>query len=255
MSKKKILLSNALNWLSEIGVDYFNSRIHKYQNDLSILIDRIDIQDPQSLVDPQFFATMVNSIYESGELIRIHNSLKDLIVTPDLKNKIKVFIKGPEYANDEKPMTGSQQPRDIAFELIIASMFLRAGYKIDFHTTADLRAQNDKSTFFVECKRPRSIHSVRANVRSAASQLRKRYISYSNNDNTVYGIIALSIDMIVNPKNYMLIANDEQAIDNRMIAEAQEFIQNNDMHWKSIPDINTLGNSFVFTNCCSTRKS
>ena len=179
-------------------------------------------------------------LYESGELIRIYKGLQRVIVTDDLRNKFRLFIKGPVFSSLENPSSGLQQPRDIAFELFMASVFGLSGFTVDFHTMADLRANKGENTFFVECKRPRTIHSVRPAVRFAASQLRERYKSAGKSDH-IWGIIALSIDKIVNPDDKLLIPEDEQEMDRRFNHEAEQFVRNYQIHWKKIPDFQTLG--------------
>lgn len=253
-------LENCLNWLSSVGVDYFNTRIHKYKDDLKQLIQAYDSGKIKSLITPDVFATMVNSLYEAGRLINIHTGLKDFVVTQELKSKLQLFIKGPEFSLSENIGSGSQQPRDIAFELFMASAFNLSGFTIDFHTEADLRASLGDNIFFLECKRPRSRHSVRANVRSAASQLRVRYKS-TVASNRVSGIIALSIDKIINPNDQLLVTDNENALDNRLAQEATNFVRQYDVHWKKIPDVQTIGilvliqtvavpeNHNIITNC------
>lgn len=253
-------LDNCLHWLSDLGVDYFHTRIRQYTLDLNELIQVYERQDKKTGVDPEWFAKMVNSINEASRLIGIHSGLKDIIVSADLKNKLRVFIKGPEFALSENPKNGSQTARDIAFELSIASVFNLAGFKIDFHNEADLRAKLGDETFYVECKRPRSSHSVHSNVKSAASQLRSRYKS-SNDPDRVSGIIALSIDKIINPKEQLLIADDEDTMDSRLSQEAYSFVQQFHFHWTKISDQQTIGafiviqlvavpeNRNIITNC------
>lgn len=253
-------LDRCLLWLSDVGVDYFHTRIRQYTQDLKELIQVYERHDHNTPIDPDWFAKMVNSINEASRLVTIHNGLKDIIVSADLKNKLRVFIKGPEFALSENPKTGSQTPRDIAFELSIASVFNLAGFKIDFHNEADLRAILGDEIVYVECKRPRSSHSVRPNVKSAASQLRTRYKS-SNGANRVSGIIALSVDKIINPNEQMLIANDENTMDSRLAQEAHSFVQQFHIHWTKISDQQTIGaliviqliavpeNRNIITNC------
>jgi hypothetical protein len=253
-------LEECLRWLSGIGVEYFNTRIQKYKRDVNELIDTYNSGSINSPINPDWFSKMVNSLYETGRLINIHQGLKDFIISDELKQKIRIFIKGPEFASSEKPTAGSQIPRDIAFELLMASVFNRAQFKIDFHTEADLRATFGNETLYLECKRPRAGHSVHSNVKHAASQLRRRYKTSENSD-SVSGIIALSIDKIIYPTDGMLVANSEDVLDKRISGEAESFVYNYGGNWNRIPEAQTIGvivliqtiavieNQKMLTNC------
>jgi hypothetical protein len=233
-------LDECLRWLSGIGVEYFHTRIHKYQRDLKQLMDSHANGTIDSKINPDWFSKSVNSFYESGRLIKIHQGLKNLIVSDELKRKFRIFIKGPEFASSENLAAGSQAPRDVAFELLMASIFNRAEFELDFHTEADLRATFENETLYLECKRPRASHSVHSNVKHAASQLRKRYKT-SNNLDHVSGIIALSIDKIINPNDHMLVVNSENDIDNQLSGEAERFVYSYYSEWNRIPEPQTIG--------------
>lgn len=228
-----------MDWFSSAGISVFDTRIQKYQADLLKIIQLLEANDKDTLSDPEFFANAVNSTYEANQIISVHNGLCQFVASSELRRKLSLFVKGPIFAQAEDITQGTNQPRDIAFELTMASYFNKAGFEIDFHTTADLRAVLDSRVFLLECKRPRGPTSVRASIKSAESQLFERYKTVDSSN--VYGIIALSIDMLVNPKYQLLVADDEHAIDNRMVAESDSFAKEYDVNWKRIRDTRTIG--------------
>lgn len=232
-------LSRALDWFSSAGISVFDTRIQKYQADLQNIIQLLEVNDKDTLSGPEFFANAVNSIYEANQIISVHNGLREFVASPELKRKLNLFVKGPHFAQAEDIEHGTNLPRDIAFELTMAAYFNKAGFEIDFHSTADLRAVLDSRVFFLECKRPRKPTSVRASIKAAESQLFERYKTIDSS--SVFGIIALSIDMIVNPKYQLLVADDEHAIDSRMATESQLFAKQYDVNWKRIRDTRTIG--------------
>jgi hypothetical protein len=233
-------LQTAISWLSEIGVTYFNSRIAKYQRDLEVLLRARSANEIDKLLDDGKFPALVNSLYEATELIAIHKGLSRIITTEELVSRLRVFTHGPEFAADEKIRASSNTPRDLAFELFTASLFALAEFKVDFTTQADLVAYDGTKTFFVECKRPRQDTSVHSCAKGAASQLRRRYRSHASHV-SVYGIIALSIDKIVNPDHFLLVTDDENALDKRMTSETQTFVTKYHRHWSTLDDPQTIG--------------
>jgi hypothetical protein len=197
--------------------------------------------------DPHFnmfasdhFTDWVNSLYEITELVAIHKGLSRVDYSEDLAFKLKKFTEGPVFASSEKLASASNAARDVAFELFTASLFASAGYSLDFGTQADIAASDDSHTILVECKRPRADHSVNGCIKWAASQLRKRYRVCKPSDE-VFGIVALSIDNVVNPKHYILSTSNEQELDATLRARSQEFVLTFWKHWKVIDDPQTMG--------------
>jgi hypothetical protein len=81
---------------------------------------------------------------------------------------------------------------------------------------------------------------LRGALKSAKHQLANRYNTISNKNNS-YGVIAISIDIIVNPQHFYLLTSDSDSINNILTKEAYNFIHSNLSLWRTILHNNTLG--------------
>jgi hypothetical protein len=230
---------DAVAWLSAVGIDYFQSRIAQYRASLRDLVNNLD----QVAKDDARFPEIVNALYESTELIKIYRGLSKIANTDELKLKLKLFVKGPTYATFEKPVGKSHQPRDIGFELFIASLCSLAGYNVQLDATTDILVQSEDTLFLIECKRPRGSNSVRACIRGAASQLKERYRN-PDGISRVFGVIAVSIDLVLNPEHLMLVTTDDKSIHAILSSTTKKFADENSKHWKTIDHPKTAGIMF-----------
>ena len=171
--EKAVLAREAAKWLESFGITYYQTRIGKYLKDVEKLDAAHQAGTIQALLDKGEFVSLVNSLFESSELISIYEGLHSIAVGK-LGQRLRDFVKETQFSTEESTQSSSNRARDIGFGLYVASLFARAGFDLDFGTDADLLAIDGTDSFFVECKRPQSDHSVRSNVRSAAKQIAKR---------------------------------------------------------------------------------
>jgi len=165
-------------------------------------------------------------LVEASELIRIHEGLSPVVAT-DMGRRLRRFIRGAEKID---PAVADDPGRDVAFELSIAARFARAGYAIDFGTEADLRVTLSNSILFVECKRPKSHQKVERHVSGALRQLKERYATVGA-DKTPKGIVALSLNMVINPDSHLLVADSHDALDVKVRYHMDKFIQRHQHRW------------------------
>ena len=97
---------------------------------------------------------------------------------------------------DEKN-EANRDGRNIWFELALAAEWRMRGATVQLGEP-DLQLFRDNKTFLVACKRPASENSVRANVRSAISQLND-HLRLASQD--VFGVVAISVSRVLNPGN------------------------------------------------------
>lgn len=237
--EKQKLMREATDWLSSQGIRYYQTRIGKYLKDLEGLIQAHENDTVQKLIDDGEFPSLVNSLFESSDVISIYQGLHPIAVGP-LGKRLREFVRGAEFASSESGDSISNRGRDIGFELYMASLFSRAGYELDFGTQADIMASNSKCTLIIECKRPRFDHSVRSNSRAAAKQLTERLKAYDPRQN-VFGIICLSIERVMNPNNQLANASDERNMDRFLKAEWQAFARKHERGWRYSDDPRLLG--------------
>lgn len=231
--------NTASDWLASLGIDYYKTRIGRYISDIRRLRHAHETNTLQVLTDNGEFPKLVNSLYESSELISIYEGLHP-ISSELLVARLRDFVKGTEFATSESTATSSNRARDVAFELFMASLFAKAHYQLDFGTEADLIANDDNNTYLLECKRPRSSHSVRSNVRAAAGQISRRLAKIAAKD-CVYGIIAGSISRIINPEMKLVSASSESTIGSYFREISDNFVQEHHQHWSTLEEPRLLG--------------
>jgi hypothetical protein len=123
---------------------------------------------------------------ESCEIVDIYELWQQRIgIFPGLNEKIRrVFKKGPSLSEDERPDTSSQNPRDHAFEYLVAGKLLRAKIKViavdgvmiaegtDFDIgDVDTAFQWNGLIINIECKRPQSEPALKGKVKQAHKKL------------------------------------------------------------------------------------
>ncbi len=237
--QKAVLARLATEWLESFGITYYHTRIGKYLKDIEKLDNAHKTGTVQDLIHKGEFPTLVNSLFESTDLIAIYEGLQRVAVGR-LAQQLHDFVKGTEFSIEESTHSHSNKGRDIGFELYMASLFARAGFDLDFGTDADLLAIDGAISYFVECKRPQFDHSVHSNVRAAGKQITRR-LQHSKRTDSAHGIIALSISKIVNPDFKLLVASNEQNIDAKLIQESDAFFAAHQQHWRNFQEPGLLG--------------
>jgi hypothetical protein len=241
-------LDQAIAWLSSLGMRFEATRIAQYQKDISALNGAIQAGSVDELLNRRTFPHLVNSINEASELVFIYRGLGS-IQNQDIKERLAHFIKGPVSSISENADGASHTPRDIGFELCVASLFALADYSIDFHGIADLRIIDDSKVIFIECKRPSSVNSIQKNVRKAIKQLRKRYLSAAHT-HTVFGLAAISMSKVLKTADQLLISGNELDLNHKMGELLERFVRQHERHWQSEQNSKTIG-ALVHLQVCS----
>jgi hypothetical protein len=237
--EKAELMRKATDWLSTLGIRYDSTRIDKYLRDLKRLNQARENDTVQELIDNEEFPSLVNSLFESSDVISIYQSLQSFSVGP-LGQRLRDFVRGAEFANVESGDSIANRGRDVGFELYMASLFSRAGYELDFGTQADIVATDSDCTLIIECKRPRFDHSVRSNSKEAAKQIAMRLKSYDSGKK-VFGIICLSGERVINPMNQLVTATDQVGINQFLEAKWLAFAESHEQDWRQPADPRLLG--------------
>lgn len=111
----------------------------------------------------------------------------------ELSQAIQRALSGPFQPRDESP--SNSEGRNTWFELSLAADWRLHGAALRLGEP-DLRLERDDYEFWLACKRPQYEHSVRANIRSAISQLEN---NLQTAPNKVYGVVAISLNRVLNP--------------------------------------------------------
>ena len=167
---------------------------------------------------------------EAGQelsLIRRHLGHLDPI---ELKRRLDSYVTGPGLQSAEKPSSGSAQPRDIGFELVLGAQLSAAGLRVQFPGRGDLEIEGERK-ISLECKRPQSVEKLEAAVRKAANQLVERATAVAEDPPT--GVVAISIGKIVHGGTKLLSAADLMSAMKVLDATTSEFVRSHDKLWQS----------------------
>ncbi|MEO8381687.1 MAG: hypothetical protein ABI779_18645 [Acidobacteriota bacterium] len=117
-----------------------------------------------------------------------------LPVEPELtgwQEKVQVALDGGVLRTDEKKHSPA---RDYQFELVVASVFRQAGYRVEL-AEPDVIVETSLGPFGIASKRPRVESKVERNVRDARHQIEQT---------TGSGAIAVDVSILVNPNDIEL---------------------------------------------------
>jgi hypothetical protein len=167
----------------------------------------------------------VPALFEALEILLVKRAFSD-DESPALKEKLSRALGGP----DSPSMEGSKNsgPRNTMFELALAADWKTAGADVELGEP-DIKVRFGGASFVVECKRPFSAHSVRANIHDAASQLGALLDSPEHAGS--FGVVAVSLNRVFNPDTCLWFAPEgkgSETIDKALI----ELIETHKHQWK-----------------------
>ncbi|MEZ8744051.1 hypothetical protein AB4369_04200 [Vibrio sp. 10N.261.49.A5] len=177
--------AEACEWISSFGVPYQKTRFGAYEKDLEEFLKGGGPKDAKESV-----TVFMNAHKEAAELVRIMNVYKSFDAD-EILEPIKKMTSGQRFRN----ATTKDQSRDFAFELGVASRFIKAGYVVDLRGISDLVVDIDGTRFYVECKRMKSFKQLGKRVQEANKQIRTRLSTDRSSKSR--GMIALNVTDIV----------------------------------------------------------
>ncbi len=144
---------------------------------------------------------LVWSLVEALEFSEIFHGIHGY--NPDIvKRLMQTALAGPLHPIDET--LNSNIARNIVFELALGARLRRAGADVTLGQEADLLIKHAGARLYIECKRPLYERSVRQNIKKARAQLRRRF-DVEEQDDSLGGLVAISISKAVNPGSKMFI--------------------------------------------------
>jgi inhibitor of KinA sporulation pathway (predicted exonuclease) len=229
--------NSACEWLSLLGVIVSPTRIGNYRR---ILAD-IEAKHREGKIDELLkrygFPALANALFESTELIDIHEGLSGM--DERIAQSLQKFAVGCPLLTDEC-RTGNNIGRNIGFELDTAALFRRCGFPIKLQPPADVWIETGNTDVAVECKRPFSYDALGANIEKAFSQLRKRYRDHAR-ALQVRGIAALSASKMENDGSLMLKAQDTADLNATIRRLSDQFVARTEEFWNKTGDERTIG--------------
>jgi hypothetical protein len=228
--------NQAYEWFNSFGFKTAATRLGKYKkhiDELSKLYESKELSTANFTAD---FSEYIDAISETAELLMVYSGLLS-IQEEDLKSYINCVLSG----KSERPAPNEFDPaRDTAFELMLISIFRRAGFDVYFKGDADLIIWGEGQEFFIECKRLKSKKQVKRHIRKALKQLHKRYKT-SQAPSLTRGLICLSISDLINPNHGILGCDTADALAKMASKHVDLFISNYKHHWQMTKNSRSIG--------------
>lgn len=228
--------SKAYDWFNSFGLEASATRLGKYKKHIDELSKLYEAGELSTADFQTTFSDYIEAISEVFELLRVYSGLST-IQENELKSYIKVVLSG----KCGRPAPNQFDPaRDIAFELLIISLFRRAGFDVNFNGDADLVAWGEGQELFVECKRLKSKKQTKTRIKQALKQLHKRYKT-SKAPTLTRGLVCLSISDLVNPGHGVLEGETADSLGSMASRHVDYFISRYKQYWQSQKDARSIG--------------
>jgi hypothetical protein len=220
-----------------IRVPVSPSRVGSYRRILADIESKHREAKIDELLNQHGFPVLANALFESTELIDIHDGLAG--IDEDIAASLRKFAQGCPLLTGEC-RTGNNVGRNIGFELDIAASFRRLGFPIKLQPPADLWITSQDNPIAVECKRPFSYDALGANMEKAFSQLRQRYRTHAS-PSQVRGVAALSASKMENDGSLMLQAANATDLNITIRRLSDQFVARTHESWDKARDRRTIG--------------
>jgi hypothetical protein len=226
----------AYDWFNSFGIEASVTRLGKYKKHIDELSKLYKSGELSTANFKATFFDYIEAISEVSELFRVYSGLST-IPEKDLKSYIKVVLSG----RCERPAPNQFDPaRDIAFELLVISLFRRAGFEVYFQGDADLVAWGEGQEFFIECKRLKSKKQTKVRIKNALKQLHRRYKT-SKAPSLTRGLVCLSISDLVNPDHGVLEGESADSLGLKASKHVDFFISRHKQYWQKEKDARSIG--------------
>lgn len=190
-------------WLKDNDVGLSRPRVRSYNDDLNTLVDAIDTGSTTRIMSSGLMLRFLHTIHEVKLILSIYDGLKALTPHQALSRRLRKALRGPASPAEESSSENAHEGRDLSFELLLASLLVRAGYVWDPVSLTDVAISDKPIRVHIECKRPSSHETVDGCVKEAMVQLTRTLAPIKAGD-TTFGMVALSIDRAVVPKDKFL---------------------------------------------------
>jgi len=182
----------------------------------------------QQLLDVEGGRILHYALTESMAFVDIHEAYSLLSQDHLPKQKLKSILNIPVFPADEISGEANVNERNAMFELELASKFIKGG-------VSDVVDHDDFSFLFngekvhIECKRIFSAKQVNSKVSAAFSKLACKI-----NEHQGRGIVALSIEKLINVSDEFFNSRDAQHIHDILTSKVEDFRRNYSRFWERL---------------------
>jgi hypothetical protein len=220
-------LEVACQWLTELGIAYSHTRVGKYRKILEHLAHRQIAGTLQSISDSYTEDECNNALFEVQQILDIYDGLSGT-ECQGLAGRLKETVRGHEFyvlANE------SRSGRDISFELLVAAKYAPEKGRMTFDHGADMAMTlANGAPFYIECKRLKSPDKIESRIKEGLKQLEQRYDQSASPDRA-RGMLALSIDKIIDVERKTITALNDEDLSQRMANHVFGFIRAYQRYW------------------------
>ncbi len=185
-------LRSTRTWASSLGVHDAFGRFQQYEKNIEDLIQARHAGRLAQLVGEKTNPVLLWSLAESMELREFPETLGHIDRTI-LRERFEKAFRGPIVPSDED--TNTNEARNTAFELAIASLLSSAGFSVQLEKEhSDIEARLGDLRFVIECKRLLSTKRLEERLGEASKQL-SRFLA---NHEDAFGLIAVDLTKLSN---------------------------------------------------------
>lgn len=208
------------SWMEMYEVRTDASRFARYEKTLKLLSDFSD-EVVGSEKDNEFRETL----HEYFELAYIYEAFKSSSPA-GLGGLLKKIVSGSASVSSENPQKSAA--RDFAFEASVGARIGISGIIICFCTSGDVYFEFEGLPIYVQCKRLGSESQSGKRIAHALSQLEIDWKLYNESHvSRPYGIIAVDITKLINPKLESQLVIDPTTDKNIMNGIVDDYIKSN----------------------------
>jgi hypothetical protein len=187
-----------------------SSRYEKYFECLSYLGKCSKREEYDKVLNKFGIELILQALHETMELLGVLNAFEKEN-NPENMKKFRNVLSGSLIPKGIERVSAS---RDILFEMNVAAHFFNANIQCELEEP-DIIIYIDGTPLFIACKRPQGINNLENNIRKARRQIAKRGT----------GIIALSLDKIINPEVNILDSENINSLDRGIDSEIRKFFK------------------------------
>jgi hypothetical protein len=185
------------------------------------------------------FPTALTPLFEANDLVTIHRGLRDAGLESYIKTRMQKIVSGPRTYIDEDPAKGSNEARNVTFELMVAERLHTGGLVLDPTLRADVAVKVGNRRALIECKRPQSERQVAQRVVEARDQLKRSYQSALRPG--CYGLIAIDLTKLSNPDFGIMTGVKPGEVGMVMTKHIDDFYHENSSVWARVQQAKTAG--------------
>lgn len=214
-------------WLKQLRVNTKSSRLEEVINCITMLVESQKAKKLEQLIAEVAGEYFYYGLSEANAFIYVYNSLKSLPNDKIPRKLLKEIIQGPFLAKDEVSGGANVNNRNFLFELEMAAKL--ASRDLEITGFEDVQFAYEHYNFAMQCKRLISSRNIAYNVEKAYGQLKPML-----NGRNARGIIALSIEKIIEADKNILVVNDVREIQPRILENSLHFINEYRWSWQNI---------------------